>query len=196
MFGTTSIKDSFCLTEPFEGFSPNSESGISPTRTSNLLMATNLNDEQKMSEHAEIRIMSQMMPKFIIKGEYGSGKTHLANRIGSNLKTNFADKEYGELLIVRIEIGEVLINTNFEYLFVKLMDAAFSQEKIEQALSAYKVMKAAEKSPDLYSDTEYVDDLSTIFDKVSASNAAVNAILKISQFAIQPSLSAGGYAEL
>ena len=71
-------------------------------------MATHLAEEEKMIEHAEMRMFSSMMPKFFIKGEYGSGKTHLANRIASVLSDKIRDGSEFELEVKRIEIGKIL----------------------------------------------------------------------------------------
>jgi len=196
MLGNNRIKESFCLIEPFTGFIPNTAAGISPTKTSSQLMATNNNHEEAMLQLCETRLISAMMPKFLIQGEYGSGKTHLANRIGYALQRTFDDEEYGPLEIINIEIGEVQTTTNFEYLFARMMDAAFGREAIEKALADYKTRQQAKALPNVYTDSEFANDLAAIFSKVSPGNAAVDAIQKISQFAILPEGSVTGYQEL
>lgn len=198
MLGISPFKSTFCLTGTFSGFAPNNARGISPTRTSLDLMATNTNHEDAMMELCRARLISGMMPKFMIHGEYGSGKTHLANRVGHSLKRIFDDEHNLSLDIINIEIGEVTTTTNFEYLFTRMMDAAFPREVLEAALDDFKTAKQNDALAQgaTYTDAEYSADLSSIFGKVSPCKAAVAAIHKIAQHGIISEGSVKGYEEL
>ena len=57
MLGISPFKSAFCLTETFSGFAPNNARGISPTRTSLDLMATNTDQEDAMMQLCRARLI-------------------------------------------------------------------------------------------------------------------------------------------
>tara|TARA_B100001564_G_scaffold355843_1_gene368900 strand:- start:280 stop:1455 length:1176 start_codon:yes stop_codon:yes gene_type:complete len=163
MLEDADLKSRFSL--KVENFAPNDPNGISPLGSDLKIMAANIETKNKMMKECKRRLALQQMPKFLLGGEYGSGKTHMANFVANSLDDQYPNK----VEIVRIDIGEIHQKTGFEYLYEKIINNFFSLEKLREIHDLWIAKKAADAAPNPYTTSE--SDLAKIFNKVGNEDA-------------------------
>jgi hypothetical protein len=166
MLEDADIKNRFALL--IENFAPNDPNGISPLGSHLKLMAANIETSKLMMQECKRRLVLNQMPKFLLGGEYGSGKTHMANFIANSLH----DRYPGKIEIIRIDIGEIHQKTGFEYLYEKIITNFFSLDKLREIHAEWHTKKVFAAAPDPYITGQ--EDLTAIFSKVGNKDAYHN----------------------